>query len=94
MSMTNLQVPISTDLKKSALEAAREHGFSSLQEAVRVILTKFAKREISLNIGEPTIHLSPKAVKRYNKILDDINKGRNIYSAENTDDLMRQLNEN
>ncbi|HEX6976842.1 MAG TPA: hypothetical protein VF185_00595 [Patescibacteria group bacterium] len=91
--MTNLQVPISTDLKKSALEAAKEHGFSSLQEAVRVILTKFAKREISFNVGEPVIHLSPKAVKRYNKILDEIDKGKNVYRAESIDDLMKHLNE-
>ena len=38
MSTTTLQIPVSKDLKSSATEVAKEYGFSSLQEIVRVLL--------------------------------------------------------
>lgn len=38
MQKTILQVPLSQNLKINAKNAAHEHGFSSLQEIVRVFL--------------------------------------------------------
>jgi len=92
MDTTILQVPIKKDARQKATVAAREMGFSSLQEAVRVFLNKLAVGEMNIRFEE-TIQLSPGAAKRYDKILDDIEKGKNLYEAKDVDDLMRQLNE-
>jgi len=45
MDTTTLQIPISKDLKSSATIVARDYGFSSLQEIVRVFLRKLAQKE-------------------------------------------------
>lgn len=92
MNNTILQVPIKKDVRKRAATVAEEMGFSSLQEAVRVFLNKLAVGEMNIRFEE-TVQLSPRATKRYDKILDDIKKGKNLYEAKDVDDLMRQLNE-
>lgn len=93
MNRVVLQIPVSADLRKAAEAEAREQGFSSLQDAVRVFLKKLADKAIGLRFEEPTIQLSKAAIKRYNKITDDIEAGKNVYSAKNVSDLMRQLHE-
>jgi antitoxin component of RelBE/YafQ-DinJ toxin-antitoxin module len=96
MDTTILQIPMSKKLKKEAEAAAHEMGFSSLQESVRVILTKLSKKELTVSI-ENHIHpiqLSEKAQKRYEKMDQDFKTGKNIMTAQNTDDLMSQLNGN
>jgi len=91
---TVLQVPMSIDLRKDAEKRALEQGFSSLQEAVRVFLKQLAKGVAGITFErEETVHLSPRAIKRYNKILKDIEEGKNIYEAKSVDDLMIQLND-
>jgi len=75
MNTTNLQIPIRRDLKIAATEVALEQGFSSLQEAVRVFINKMAQKTIDVVFIPKTIKLSQKAVKRYNKITEDIEKG-------------------
>ena len=92
METTNLQIPIRIDLKKSATEAALEQGFSSLQEAVRVFLKKLSERSMNINYIEKTVQLSPKAIRRYNRISKEIEAGIGIHEAKDVDDLMRQLN--
>ncbi len=92
MNTTNLQIPIRKDLKIAATNVALEQGFSSLQEAVRVFINKMAQKTIDVIFIPKTIKLSQKAVKRYNKITEDIEKGIGIYEARDVDDLMRQLN--
>lgn len=94
MNRVVLQVPVSADLRKAAEAQAREQGFSSLQDAVRVFLKKLADRAIGLRFEEPTIQLSQRAIRRYNKIDEDIAKGRNVYKARDVKDLMRQLRDN
>lgn len=94
MNRTVLQVPMDTSLRKEAEREAMEQGFSSLQEAVRVFLKKLADKAIGLRFEEPTIQLSQKAIKRYNRIDEDIKMGRNVYEARDAKDLMRQLHEN
>lgn len=91
MNKAVLQVPINASLRKSAEEVALEEGFSSLQEAVRLFLAKYAKRQLSFSISE-TVQLSPKAIKRYNKIIDDIDSGKEkSKSFDNVDQLMKYL---
>lgn len=93
MSRTVLQIPMSKELREEAEKEALQQGFSSLQEAIRIFLKKLASKTIGVTI-EDTIRLSPRAIKRYSKIDEDLKKGRNIYKAKDIDDLMRQLHEN
>ncbi len=45
-----------------------------------------------MTFKEPeAVQLSPKAIKRYNKITEDFKKGKNVYTAKSVDDLMDQL---
>jgi len=92
MNRTILQVPVSQQMKIDAENAAHAQGFSSLQEAVRVFLNKLAKGTIQVSFEE-TIRLSDDAIYRYNKILTDIDQGKNVHVAGNVDDLMKQLHD-
>ncbi len=93
MSRTVVQIPLTTDLRDQAYAMAISQGFSSLQEAMRVILHKFVKGTLSVGVyTEPApIQLSAKAIKRYNKMDEDITAGKNFKTAKNIDDLMNQL---
>ncbi len=88
---TILQVPMSKELRDQAASQARNMGFSSLQETVRVFLGKLAQGQVNIKFEE-AVQLSPKAIKRYNKIIDEIESGKEkVYSAKSVDDLMKQL---
>ncbi|MEK7597058.1 MAG: hypothetical protein AAB441_00240 [Patescibacteria group bacterium] len=91
MKTVNLQIPISEELRLSAQEAAIEQGFSSIQEAVRIFLNKLAQKTIEVVFTPKTIRLSPQAIKRYNKIAIEIEKGEGIYKAKDVDNLIKQL---
>lgn len=88
-----LQVPMTKTLKEQAEAVASDYGFSSLQEIIRVLLHKLAKKtlDISIRETEEIIHLSPAAKKRYKKIEEDIQNNRNIYRAKDTEDFFKQL---
>lgn len=75
MQRAVLQVPIDQQLKVEAEQAAQAQGFSSLQEVVRVFLNKFAKKGIGVTFEE-SVQLSPRAAKRYDKMIGDIEKGK------------------
>lgn len=91
MSITTLQVPISKDLKSNATVVAKEYGFSSLQEVVRVFLAKIARRELSFEITSTPVYLSRKTESRYLKMEEDFRGKKNVYGASGLDDLMNQL---
>ena len=91
MQRAVLQVPINSQLRQQAEKAAMSQGFSSLQEIVRLFLTKLAENRIELTFQE-SIKLSPKTEKRYLKMTEDFEKGKNIYTAKDVKDLIRQLN--
>ena len=92
MNTTTLQIPMSKKLRLQAATAAANQGFSSLQEAVRVFLTKLAADEVSIDIT-PAVRLSAKNDKRYAKMVDDIESGRvKPLKADSIEDLMQQLN--
>lgn len=90
---TVLQIPLSADLRSKSLISAKEMGFSSLQEAVRVFLTNLATKKMHISIQQkPTIiKLSEKAEKRYLRIAEDIKKGRHVGVAHSVDELMQKL---
>ncbi|MBL7159241.1 hypothetical protein ISS85_02100 [Candidatus Microgenomates bacterium] len=92
MDRVVLQVPMPKALREQAALVASDLGFSSLQEIVRIILNKIARRELSLKITEDeVIKLSPKAEKRYAKMDEDFRTGKNVFTAKNVDELMKQL---
>lgn len=90
-STTTLQVPMSKKLKENASKVADEYGFSSLQEVIRLFLTKLAKKQIVVNIDETAIPLSWKNEKRYLKMDEVFAKGKNVFSASSVEELMKQL---
>lgn len=90
---TILQIPINKSLRDQAASKAAKMGFSSLQEAVRVFLNKIAVGEVNVRFEE-TVQLSPKAIKRYNKIISEIESGKVATTTfTDTDSLMKHLNE-
>ena len=93
MSVTTLQVPVSKGLKKSATEVAKEYGFSSLQEVVRVLLTKLSRKELVVGIREETVvKLSKRAEERYAKMDEDYEKRKDWFVASGVDELLKNLN--
>ena len=92
MNRVVLQIPIDKSLRSEAEVAAISQGFSSLQEAVRVFVKRLADKKISVSFEE-TIQLSPKAIKRYDKMTDDIISGKaKLVEVNSTAELMKHLN--
>lgn len=80
-----VQVPMSRELKDKADLVSADLGFSSIQETIRVLLTKLSKREFSLKVAEveEITHLSTTAERKFKKAVADIKAGRNIYKPKN-----------
>lgn len=78
-------------LRNEAEAAARFQGFSSLQEVVRVLLQKFARKELYIDVATQDERLSPKAEKQYAKIVEDIQNGKNVTKTTNLDELFNSL---
>ena len=91
MDSTILQVPMSKSLKNSAQEVANEYGFSSLQDLLRVILTKLSKRELVISIQEPATVLSKKNDVRYAAMSKDFAGGKKTKKFSSVNDLMNDL---
>lgn len=72
---TILQVPIDKNIRNQAASRAEKMGFSSLQEIVRLFINKIAGGDINITFEE-NIQLSPEAIKRYNRIIDEIESGK------------------
>ncbi len=93
MNSTILQIPVNKNLRDQAASRAERMGFSSLQEVVRLFLNKIALGEIDVSF-EPTVQLSPKAIKRYNKMIDEIEAGKNITGPfTDVGEMMKYLHE-
>ncbi len=93
MNKAILQIPMNKSLKDDAERVALSKGFSSLQEFIRVFLVKVSNNSIDISFQE-SINLSDKSEKLYLKIDKDFKNNKNIYTADNTKDLIKQLNEN
>lgn len=93
MQRVVVQVPMNKDLKVRAEAASSDLGFSSLQEVIRVLLTKLSKREFSLRVeeSEEITDLSPAAERRFKKAVEDIKAGRNIYKPKNKKEFFELL---
>lgn len=90
---TILQVPINKNIRDQAASEAGKMGFSSLQEVVRLFLNKVAAGQVGV-IFEENMQLSPKAIKRYDKAIDEIEFGKvKTKTFTDVDSLMNHLNE-
>ena len=90
-----LQVPMSKELREKATLVAISQGYSSLQETVRIFLTQLADHKVETGFYPivKKVRLSPKAIKRYNKILDGIDSGeRKLFTAHSAEELIEHLN--
>lgn len=85
MNRVVVQVPMNKVLKEKAESVSAELGFSSLQEVIRVLLTKLSKKEFSFKVqeAEEITYLSKSAEKRFGKSIDDIKAGKNVYKPKN-----------
>jgi len=52
MQRVVVQIPMSKELKEKAELISSDLGFSSLQEVIRVLLTKLSKKEFNLKVEE------------------------------------------
>ncbi len=93
MNKAVLQVPMNKMLKRDAEKEALAQGFSSLQEVVRVFLSRLAEKKVEVAIKDQVV-LSNRAEKRYSRIKKDFKNNKNVYAATNVKDLVKQLNEN
>ena len=93
MNKTVLQIPINRDLKISAEQEALSQGFSSLQELIRVFLSKIATHKIEITLQESTM-LSGINEKRYLDMTNDFELGKDTFSADTVSDLVNKLHEN
>lgn len=93
MSRVILQVPMSKELKLAAEAVAKDYGFSSLQEIIRVLVKKLSKKELTLEVGEPEefVQLTPRAKKRYEAMTKDFKTGRNVYEEKDVDEFLKIL---
>lgn len=94
MQRVVVQVPMSKELKEKAELVSSDLGFSSIQETIRVLLTKLSKREFNLKVEEveEITYLSPAAEKKFKKAIEDIKAGRNVTKTKNIDELLTLLN--
>lgn len=93
MNTTVLQIPVTKTLRNKAAKAATSQGFSSLQEAVRIFLNQLATSAIKITFKSEPINLSPKAIKRYNAMIDDVESGEvKPVAFSDTNTMMEYLN--
>ncbi len=73
---TKIQVPITQKLKKGLKDKAEKLGFSSVNEAVRLLLQNFVNGNITIQFVQPSTELVDMATeKRIEKSLKEIEDG-------------------
>ncbi|MBI2405185.1 hypothetical protein HYV22_03335 [Candidatus Gottesmanbacteria bacterium] len=92
MNRVIVQVPMTSELRKKAEDAAQAQGFSSLQDAIRMFLANLANRQLIFGFTEPDEYLSPKAERRYAKRIEEIKKGKHVTKTSSLEELFKYLN--
>ncbi len=91
---TIIQVPLSAELRAAAEKKVADSGFSSLQETIRVLLTRFAKGELKIGVYEEPaeyVKLSPAKKRWYAKAVREIKAGIGVTKTKNIDELIELL---
>ena len=93
MNKTILQIPLDKDTRDQATLVATQMGFSSLQEPIRLFIKQLARKKLEVKIEPKAVQLSPKAIKRYNKMTKDIESGKTkLFTANSVEELMDHFN--
>ncbi len=84
MNNTKIQVPVSQDVRERSESKARNEGFSSLQDVVRLFLHQYASNKIKFNfINEAEPEQLEKDFE--NKVLTIIKNNKYLPSIKGTD---------
>jgi hypothetical protein len=94
MTRVIVQVPMDKKLRDSAQKVALDYGFSSLQEALRVITTKLSKKDLDIHVREKIEYLTPREEKKleemYKEFLEDERKGQ-TKTYHSVDEMLKDL---
>lgn len=94
---TKIQVPINTQVKEKGEERARELGFSSLQEAIRLFVTNLGSGRFDISFEPKTEYISENTLRElaveYNKYKKEEESGKVKPAASSATELVRQLSE-
>jgi len=94
MNNVKLQIPIDKNVRDSLERRAKELGFDSAQAYIRV----WAKAEAEgrkLDFDSSSIVLSPNANKRYEQMVQEMDKEKHLKNTEtygSVSDFMKDLN--
>lgn len=96
-STQTIQVRLPAALKLKSEKRAKDLGFSSVQEAIRVFLSSFAAGKVRpgivLDSTDEYVALSAKAKKRYANLERDVKLGKNMHTFSSSEDTLKWLNE-
>jgi len=89
--MRTINISVTEEQRNFVDQMVEKLGFANRSELFRTVI-----RMVKANpkvIEEPkVVQLSPKAIKRYNKIIDDIESGKvKTFKTKNVKDLMSHL---
>lgn len=93
MQRVTVQVPMTRELKDQAEIISAGLGFSSLQETIRVLLTKLAKKEFNLKVEETHEQPSPYLLAAMKKAKANRKAGKASPIFDNAEDALKFLDE-
>ncbi len=88
-----VQVPMTRELKDKAEIISADLGFSSLQETIRVLLTKLSKKEFSLRVEEEQEQPSQYLLSAMKKARANRKTGKASPVFDNAKDALKFLDE-
>ena len=94
MQRVIVQIPMSKELRDQAQAVAQDYGFSSLQEIVRVLVTKLAHKDLGIHIDENVEYLTPKEDRilneKYKRFLKEEKMGK-TFIAHSVEEMIEEL---
>lgn len=90
--MKTMNVSVTEEQVRFIDKLVKKHDFANRSELVRLVLRRVKTNPSYFLDQEPAVQLSPKAIKRYNKMDEGIASGKEpVYIAKDVDDLLDQL---
>jgi Arc/MetJ-type ribon-helix-helix transcriptional regulator len=89
--MRTINISVTDEQRKYIDQLVSKLDFANRSEFFRTIIRR-VRTSPELMEEPKVVQLSAKAIKRYNKMIDDIESGRELtYKTENVSDLLDQL---
>ena len=89
--MQTLNISVTDDQKKFVDKLVQKEGFANRSELFRRLIRFVKANPISIEEAN-AVQLSPKAIKRYNKMSEEIESGKvKTFTAKTTKELMDHL---